>query len=60
VNTAEAEEVVYCGQGLIGFGQLLIIKHNKVYLSSFANNRLLMAKQGQQVKKARLLLRLGK
>ena len=60
VSATEAGEVVYCGQGLIGFGQLLIIKHNKAYLSAYANNRRLLVKEGQQVKKGQVIAEVGK
>lgn len=60
VSATEAGEVVYCGEGLIGFGQLLIIKHNKVYLSAYANNRRLLVTEGQQVKKGQVIAEVGK
>lgn len=47
--------VVYAGNGLRGYGNLLIIKHSERYLSAYAhNNRLLVAEQsvvkaGQQI-----------
>lgn len=59
VSAAEAGKVVYCGQGLIGFGQLLIIKHNKAYLSAYANNRRLLVKEGQQVEKGQVIAEVG-
>jgi lipoprotein NlpD len=51
VKAAEAGKVVYSGQGLAGFGNLLIIKHNDEYLSAYANNSRLLVKEGQQVAK---------
>jgi lipoprotein NlpD len=60
VRATEAGVVVYCGQRLIGFGQLLIIKHNKVYLSAYANNRRLLVKEGQQVEKGQVIAEVGK
>ncbi|MDD5460531.1 MAG: peptidoglycan DD-metalloendopeptidase family protein [Methylococcales bacterium] len=60
VNAAEAGEVVYCGQGLIGLGQLLIIKHNKAYLSAYANNRRVLVTEGQQVEKGQAIAEVGK
>ncbi len=60
VSAAEAGKVVYCGQGLIGFGHLLIIKHNKAYLSAYANNRRLLVKEGQQVEKGQVIAEVGK
>ena len=60
VSATEAGEVVYGGQGLIGFGNLLIIKHNKVYLSAYANNSRLLVKEGEQVEKGQVIAEVGK
>ena len=60
VSATEAGEVVFGGQGLIGFGKLLIIKHNKVYLSAYANNSRLLVKEGQQVEKGQVIAEVGK
>ena len=42
-------KVVYAGTGLRGYGKLIIIKHNKTYLSAYAHNREILVKEGQQV-----------
>ena len=59
VKATEAGKVVYGGQGLIGFGQLLIIKHNDVYLSAYANNSRLLVNEGQQVEKDQVIAEVG-
>ncbi|MGZ8094922.1 MAG: peptidoglycan DD-metalloendopeptidase family protein [Methylosarcina sp.] len=59
VRAAEAGKVVYSGQGLIGFGNLLIIKHNDDYLSAYANNSSLIVKEGQRVRKGQDIAKLG-
>jgi murein DD-endopeptidase MepM/ murein hydrolase activator NlpD len=59
VRAAEAGKVVYSGQGLIGFGNLLIIKHNDDYLSAYANNSSLIVKEGQRVRKGQDIARLS-
>jgi murein DD-endopeptidase MepM/ murein hydrolase activator NlpD len=59
VRASEAGKVVYSGQGLIGFGNLLIIKHNSGYLSAYANNSSLMVKEGQKVRKGQDIAKLG-
>ena len=41
--------VVYAGTGLRGYGKLIIIKHNKTYLSAYAHNSDILVKEGQQV-----------
>lgn len=60
IKAAEAGKVVYGGQGLIGFGKLLIIKHNDDYLSAYANNKRLLVNEGQQVKKGQVIAETGK
>ncbi len=53
VSAAEAGKVVYSGQGLIGYGNLLIIKHNDLYLSAYANNSRLLVAEGDYGRKRR-------
>ncbi len=50
VKAAADGKVVYSGNGLIGYGNLLIIKHNDNYLSAYGYNRRLLAKEGDFVK----------
>lgn len=51
--------VVYSGSGLVGYGKLLIIKHNYLYLSAYAHNRRLLVKEGQKVKKGQYIAEMG-
>ncbi len=50
VKAAADGKVVYSGSGLIGYGNLLIIKHNDDFLSAYGFNRRLLAKEGAFVK----------
>ncbi len=59
VKAAEAGTVVYSGSGLIGYGQLLIIKHNKNYLSAYGHNKKLLVKEGDKVKKGARIAEMG-
>ena len=59
VKASEAGKVVYGGQGLIGFGKLLIIKHNDAYLSAYANNSRLLVNEGQHVQKGQVIAEIG-
>lgn len=59
VRAAEAGKVVYSGQGLIGYGNLLIIKHNDQYLTAYANNSDLLAREGDIVKKGQGIATVG-
>jgi len=59
VNAAEAGKIVYSGQGLIGYGNLLIIKHNDLYLSAYANNSQLLVTEGHTVRKGEVVAKAG-
>jgi lipoprotein NlpD len=51
--------VVYSGNGLRGYGKLVIIKHNKTYLSAYAHNRQILVKEGQSVAKGQKIAEMG-
>ena len=59
VNAAAAGKVVYCGNGLRGYGRLVIIKHNTAYLSAYAHNDKLLVKEGQMVKAGQKIAQMG-
>lgn len=59
VTAACSGKVVYSGSSLKGYGNLLIIKHNYLYLSAYANNRKLLVKEGQWVKKGQAIAEVG-
>ena len=60
VKAASAGKVVYSGNGLISYGNLLIIKHSRSYLSAYAHNRKLLVKEGETVKAGQKIAELGK
>ena len=51
--------VVYSGSGLRGYGKLVIIKHNKTYLSAYAHNRDILVKEGQSVVRGQKIAEVG-
>ncbi len=59
VVAAASGVVVYSGEGLIGYGKLVIIKHNDTYLSAYGHNSRLLVKEGQQVKQGMRIAELG-
>ncbi len=59
VRAAAAGKVVYSGSGLVGYGNLVIIKHGETYLSAYGNNRRLLVKEGQKVKGGQIISELG-
>lgn len=49
IEAVAAGKVVYAGSGIVGFGELLIVKHNDVYLSAYGHNDRLLVSEGQTV-----------
>jgi lipoprotein NlpD len=49
VRAASAGRVVYLGTGLLGYGQLLIIKHTDAYLSAYGHTQSVAVKEGDAV-----------
>ena len=52
-------KVVYSGSGLRGYGKLIIIKHNKTYLSAYAHNDKILVKEGQSVTRGQKIAAMG-
>ncbi len=59
VRSTAKGKVVYSGSGLKGYGNLLIIKHDYLYLSAYANNRRLLVKEGQLVNQGQVIAEIG-
>lgn len=60
VRAAALGEVVYSGSGLMGYGKLVIVKHNKDYLSAYGHNRSLLVKEGDWVQKSQRIAEMGR
>jgi lipoprotein NlpD len=52
-------KVVYAGEGLRGYGKLIILKHNNTYLTAYAHNQALAVKEDQTVKKGQKIAEMG-
>jgi len=59
VLAAADGEVVYAGSGLLRYGELLIIKHNDLFLSAYAHNDSLSVREGQRVTRGQKIAELG-
>ena len=59
IVAAEKGVVVYSGNGLLGYGELIIIKHNDTYLSAYGHNKMRAVKEGQMVEKGQKIAELG-
>ena len=60
IVAASAGRVVYSGSGLIGYGQLIIVKHNKRYLSAYAHNNKILVKEGDTVTGGQRIAEMGR
>jgi lipoprotein NlpD len=59
VMAAADGTVVYSGNGLVGYGELIIIKHNDSFLSAYGHNRKRLVTEGQQVKAGQQIAEMG-
>jgi len=59
VRSAADGEVVYSGNGLIGYGELIIVKHNANFLSAYGHNRSRLVKEGDKVKAGQAIAEMG-
>jgi len=59
VRASAPGRVVYAGNGLRGYGKLIIIKHNNTYLSAYAHNSEILVKEGQQVTRGQKIAEMG-
>jgi lipoprotein NlpD len=59
VMAAAEGKVVYTGSGLVGYGRLIIIKHNDSLLSAYGHNSKLLVKEGERVKAGQVIAKMG-
>lgn len=59
VKAAENGVVVYSGNELKGFGNLLLIKHADGWMTAYAHNELLTVKKGETVRRGQTIGRVG-
>ena len=52
--------VVYSGSGLVGYGELVIVKHNDQWLSAYGHNRARLVNEGQLVKAGQQIAEMGR
>jgi lipoprotein NlpD len=59
VRAAAAGVVVYSGSGLVGYGELIIVKHNDAWLSAYGHNRARLVNEGQRVSAGQQIAEMG-
>lgn len=60
VRAAGGGEVVYSGNGLIGYGELVIVKHDERMLSAYAHNRRRLVSEGERVSQGQKIAEVGR
>lgn len=59
VRAAAGGQVVYAGSGLVGYGELLIVKHGSIWLSAYGYNQSLLVGEGDVVAAGQVIARMG-
>lgn len=59
VFAAAPGRVVYAGNGLLGYGNLVIINHNRQYLSAYAHNSRIFVRENDSVKAGDKIAEIG-
>ena len=60
IHAAAGGRVVYAGSGLIGYGKLVIVKHDARFLSAYAHNERLHVREGDEVKGGQHIADMGR
>jgi lipoprotein NlpD len=59
IRSAGSGRVVYTGSGLLGYGQLIIVKHNDSYLSAYGHLQSVAIKEGDAVAAGQRIATMG-
>jgi lipoprotein NlpD len=59
IHAAAAGRVVYTGSGLLGYGQLVILKHNESYLSAYGHTQSVAVHEGDAVAAGQRIATMG-
>lgn len=59
IRAAADGVVVYSGNGLVGYGELVIVKHNDSFLSAYGHNSKRLVKEGQRVSAGQQIAEMG-
>lgn len=59
VRAAADGRVVYTGSGLLGYGQLVIVKHNDTYLSAYGHTQAVTVREGNVIKAGQRIATMG-
>ncbi|HET6603034.1 MAG TPA: peptidoglycan DD-metalloendopeptidase family protein, partial [Xanthomonadaceae bacterium] len=60
VRAAADGVIVYSGAGLVGYGELIIVKHSEDWLSAYAHNRRRLVDEGERVGAGQQIAEMGR
>jgi lipoprotein NlpD len=59
IVAAASGRVVYTGSGLLGYGQLIIVKHDDVFLSAYGHLGSVLVREGEQLAAGQKIATMG-
>jgi murein DD-endopeptidase MepM/ murein hydrolase activator NlpD len=59
VRAAESGVVAYAGNEVRGFGNMLLLKHTKGWVTAYAHNQELLVKRGERVQRGQVIAHVG-
>jgi lipoprotein NlpD len=59
VRAADSGRIVYVGNGIRGYGNLIIIKHDESFLSAYAHTQEVTVHEGQEVLRGQVIAQMG-
>ena len=59
IEAAADGSVVYAGNGLLGYGNLIIVNHSEHFLSAYAHNRAILVEEGEKVSQGDTIAEMG-
>ena len=59
VMAAASGEVIYAGNSLKGYGNMVVIKHSETWSTVYANNSALLVQVGARVRKGQMIAKMG-
>ncbi|TLP49083.1 LysM peptidoglycan-binding domain-containing protein [Cohaesibacter sp. CAU 1516] len=60
VRVAESGTVIYAGDKLKGYGNLVLVQHANGYVTAYAHNEKIMVSKGQQVRRGQIISQAGR
>lgn len=59
ILAAAPGKVIYAGTQIRGYGRLVLVKHNNIWISAYAHNEKIVVNEGDEVKKGQKIAEMG-